>query len=330
MSVEASGLFMTSEQAAAQEKHFGHRYNGRYHMPLLPDEQGTKAGGDWVPWGVQSTTELVSAFAESRALNIWEQEQLLYGLFRNPSLMEEAALLFGRWQREGVDFSRIGDFPEVRRALTGGGKREVAEASIVGRAKQAAGANEARQAGTNRHTAWEHYCLTGEFIGTPDIIQQTQAVAKLLDGAGLEVLPGLCERVIRNTVVNAAGRFDNILRERPTGRLLMADLKTKRKAFWSYMEVDAQLAVYAHADYMLEWNAGQAQYVDGPVHHVDLNEGVVLHAPSTGTEPHLRRADLVAGWETAKLARVVTERRAAGKSAARLAESEWIPAHLRS
>ncbi len=329
---EESQLFGSGEEQGAggrppmHEREFGRRYNGRYKMPLLAGEEGTKScppGAEpWVPRGVQSTTEMVSAFAESRGLNIWQQEQMLYGLFRNPSLFEEACLLFAQWQRDGVDFADLKHHPEVRRVLTGGGNREANEVSIVGRAVQAAGANEARQAGTNRHTAWEHWCKTGEYIGTGEMQDQIRAMVELLERHHLEVIPDLTERVIRNTAVSAAGRFDNILLCQDTGRLLMADLKTKRKAFWTWMEVDAQLATYAHAQWMLDadWS-GVPTYVNGPAHHVDQKEGRVLVMPSNGEPPYLRRADLEYGWRVAQKAREIIDMRAYGKSAERMVES---------
>ncbi|HEU5282863.1 MAG TPA: hypothetical protein VFU53_03555, partial [Burkholderiales bacterium] len=64
-------------------------------------------------------------------------------------------------------------------------------------------------------------------------------------------------------------------------------------------------------------------YVPGPVHHVDLTEGVILHAPSDGAEPRLRRADLTRGWRALQLARQVCEVRSDGKSAGRERESYW-------
>ena len=331
-----SQLFQTQSQASGQpapeDKVFGHRYRGRYHLPLLPGESGTKScpvGVEpWVPYGVQSTTEMVSAFAESRGLNIWEQEQMLYGLYRSPSLAEEMTMLFQQWERDGVNFAEIGDYPHVRAALTGGSNREATETSIAGRAKQAAGANEAREKGNTRHQAWEHFTKTGELIGTPEMQRQIGAVAELLRVHHLELIPELSERVIRNTAVSAAGRFDNILLDQDTGRLLMADLKTKRKAHWTWMEVDGQLATYARADWMLETlrrtdDTIEARYTTGPMHHVDQAEGVVLCMPSNGDPAYLRRADLEYGWRVALKAREIIEMRAYGKSAARMADMHW-------
>ncbi len=349
---DVSQLFATASEASGQggrtsipgeEKVFGTRYNGRYHMPTLPDELGTKScppdARPWVPRGIMSVTTMMDGFEESRGLSIWEQEQFAFGLVRLPSLYEELCIAVHQWTTEGVDFRNISEYPHVRKAITGGNDKVAAEISIVGRAKQAAGANEYRQAGTNRHAAWEHRAKTGELIGTKEIQAQTLSVEALLAANNLRRVPGLSERVVRNVAVRAAGRFDDILEEFDpvTGRrlrLLIADLKTKRKAFRSWMAVDGQLATYARSEWMLDTHPAMSgvggqpldvKYVPGPVHHVDLTEGVVLQMPSDGAPPYLRRADLARGWEVAQLARRVHDERSYGKSAERHALAEWVP-----
>jgi hypothetical protein len=295
--------------------------NHRYHMPLLPGEQGVKSGGDWVPGGITRTTNLIGAFTESRALNIWEQEQALIGLALAPSLYEELVIRIHQAQRDGVDFSRLRDFPEVRLFLSGSPQHE--DECIVGRAKQAAGANEARQAGTNRHTAWEVRLTTGELIGTPAMQAQILSLEVLLKEKGLERISALSERTVRNTIYGCAGRFDDILLETATGRLLIADYKSKKRKFFSWVETDAQLAIYASAEYMVTEDS--QGYEDGPsALGVDQAEGVVLHVPSDGDKPYLRRADLARGRQIAELARRVVDERVYGKSAERHALSEWV------
>ncbi len=290
--------------------------NGRYKMPLLPGEQGVKSGGDWVPSGLQSMTNLAGSISETRALGIWERERSQIGLVLRPDLAERLSLAVNLARVEGVDLTRLKDYPELRAALE----------HIHEECKSAAGANAAREAGINRHTAWEHLSKTGTEIGTPQMNAENRTVRELLDAAGFEIIPELSERVVRNTAVDAAGRFDNIVLHRPTGRLIMADLKTKRGEFWGWMEIDAQLAGYAHADYMMEMTEGRPgdwHYIPGPLEHVDLTEGLVLHMPSDGSEPRLRRADLVEGWDVLRLARQVCNKRSYGKSVARKAESYW-------
>jgi hypothetical protein len=305
-------------------KVFGQRgANQRYHMPLLPGETPPKAkGADWVPWGVQSVTNLVGAFEDTRALSTWEQALALVGLALAPELHGEMVLIVHEAISRGVPYD-----DKTLRAMLAGYPGRAGE-SIIGRAKDIAKANAAAQRGTNAHRAWEHRGKTGELIGTDEHQRIVLETERLLEEAGLERVPGLSERVVRNVEVKAAGRFDDILLERSTGRLLMADLKTKSAAFYSWMTVDAQLAVYANAEYMLavddvdvhRWNE---HYVDGPKYLVDLTEGVILHVPSDGGQPRLERADLVQGWETAKLARAVVDHRAAGKSVERFNRSAW-------
>lgn len=304
----------------AQEREFGQVYNGKYRMPLLPGEVGTKNGqGDWVPYGVQRMTNLIGAISESAALGRWVLEQTLVGLVRNPSLYGELTLFVQQAEASGVDFRRLRDFPDAREALTGTWKDE--DSCLAGRARQAAGANEARQAGTNLHIAWEHRGKTGELIGTPQMREQILALEGLLRDAGLRRVPGLSERVVRNVALNAAGKFDDILIDERTGVLLPADLKTKSRPFFSWLELDAQLAGYARSEWMLRED--RQGYEPGPLHHVDLTRGVVLHVPSDGSPAYLRRADLERGWEIAKLCRRVLDERSYGKSAERKALSVW-------
>lgn len=301
------------------EKVFGHTYRGRYHLPRLPGDIPKKGHVPHEPRGMMRTTNLVGAFTETRALSVWEQEQGFIGLAKSISLYEQLVMDVQRWEREGVDFSRLRDFPEVRASLTG--TEQDSDNCYVGRAKQVAGANEAREQGTNRHTAWEHRALTGELIGTPAIQEQLLSLEALLLAARLERVPGLSERVIRNEAVGCAGKFDDVLRHMDTRELFMADLKTKKRKFFSWMEVDAQLAIYANAEWMLD-NEGRG-YVAGPRGVVNAERGVVLHVPSDGGTPCLRRADLVRGWKVARLAREVVDERAYGKSAEREALSHW-------
>lgn len=300
-----------------QEKAFGHTYNGRYHMPLLPGEEGVRSGGDWVPRGLMRMTNLVGAFEDTRALSIWEQAMGLIGLALSPELHEELVLIVHQARSAGVNFELLREHPDLRDLLAGKPHDQSSqEASVIGRAKTVAKAHAAAVKGTNRHTAWEHRGRTGELIGTSAVQQSTQAIEALLSEHRLVRVPGLSERIVRNVELGAVGKFDDILMSLDTGRLLMADLKTKQRPFYSFTTVDAQLAGYARAEWMLTED-GQG-YEPGPLHHVDQREGVILHVPSDGSRPHLDPADLVGGWENALLAAQVVERRSAGRRVERM------------
>jgi hypothetical protein len=316
--------------ADKEPKRFGNVYNGRYHMPCLPGEEGTKDAlkalactGEtpWVPYGLTRMTNVAGAFVDSEALSIWEMEQALFGLALDVSLYEEVCMLVRQMLRDGVDLQKMRDHPELRRIITGTWKER--DASIVGRAKHTAGANIARQKGINRHTAWQERGEFGTSIGTVDMHVEILAMEQLLEENHLERVPGLSERVVRNMEINAAGRFDDILVDTRTGEMFIADLKTKAREFFTWLEIDIQLAGYARAEWMLGPSLNGEPYSTGPRERVNQERGVVLHMPSDGAPPRLRRADLVRGWENAKLARRIMDERSYGRSAERFALAEW-------
>jgi len=322
-----SQLFASPSQVtpAKEVKAFGRAYRGRYHMPLLPGEQGVKSGGDWVPYGVMRTTNLAGALEDTRALNVWEQGMGLIGFALAPELYRELQALVLKAAAEGVDFEKLRDYPWLKEALAGAPHdQDKQEASLIGRAKVIAGGSAAAQRGTDDHDAWEHRAVTGDLSGTARSRGQVLRTEQLLAEAGLQRMPGLQERVIRNVALGAAGKFDDVLLELRTGRLLMADLKTKATRFYSRSAVDIQLAIYARAEWMLD-ESGQG-YEPGPLHHVDQCEGVILHVPSDGAPAQLERADLQEGWEDALLAKQIIERRSSGRSAERFRRAVWTPA----
>jgi hypothetical protein len=299
---------------------------GRYKMPPLDGDKVPKsvqAGMEpWVSGGIQSMTNLAASISDTKALGQWDREQVQIGTVLHPELTQELRTAVYAAKERGTDFTRVKDDPELRAQL----------GMLAERAKDISGANAARDAGIVRHDHWQERGESGGhvFSGTEQINGEMRALRQLLDAAGFEIIPDLVERTVRNLAVQAAGRFDNILMHRRTGRLLMADLKTKRGAvdggdpFWGWLEMDAQLAGYAYSEWMLRWrDDGEVTYVPGPREHVDLTEGVVLHMPSDGGEPRLRRADLVDGWRALQLAREVCTVRSRGKSAGRKAESWW-------
>jgi hypothetical protein len=297
---------------------------GRYKMPLLPGESGPKSGGDWVPRGVQSATNLAGAIVESRQLGIWDRERSQIGLALRPDLVERLSFATRKALAEGADFNERHTYKDL-----------AAELELIHKeAKQTAGGNAAAQAGTNRHDVWETAVGRDEssLFGTPQINAQIQALNELLERKGLKRVLGLQERTVRNVHLRAAGRFDDVLittRDIPfsaseggiirKGTLLMADLKTKKRAFWSWLEVRIQLAVYATAEYMLACDT----YVPGPKFHVSQDWGVIMRMPADGGAPELSRCNLRVGLAHAELARAVCDARSEGKSVAAHREAIW-------
>ena len=305
---------IAAEAAAAVGKIFGERYRGRYHMPLLPGEAGTKAGGDWVPYGVMSATNLAGAITDSRALSIWERERTQMGLALRPDLVEQLTYLVNSARAADVDLAELHATPA--------GKTLVSSlAEIHEHAKTAAGANAAATMGTNRHNVWEARALTGQLFGTPEINAQIMELEALLDREGLERVHGLQEKVVRNVELRAAGRFDDVVRSKRTGVLYLADLKTKRKPFFSWLESWIQQSVYATSEWMLD--DSRMNYVPGPKHHVSQTCAILLRMPSGGGAPYLEPVDLKAGRRWAHLARLVCDVRSEARSVHTSGVAEW-------
>lgn len=322
-------LDLQAGKASMADRPMGQRgEDGRYKMPLLPGEEGTKAAAlldrseQWVPRGTQSMTNLAASISDTRALGIWQMQQLAIGYGKGHTLRQTLAEMVAQAEIAEIDFQALKEAPHFRDALD----------ILNEEALTAAGANRARDEGTRMHDVWEQSNTSQLFTATDEDAKWLATLNALLDAADFEVIPELSERAVRNFAVQAAGRFDNILMHRKTGKLYMADLKTKKKPFWGFLEVDGQLSGYAHSEYMLTPDGtayeGGGQPGFGPIDHVDLERGVVLHMPSKpdkdgSQEPRLRVADLRAGWETMKLARRVCQARSAGQSAQRMAASWW-------
>lgn len=297
-----------------------HPTAGRYKMPAtLPGDASPKSvppGQDpWVSYGIQSMTNLAASISDTKALGIWETRQALIGIGLHPELAQELTIVVYRAKDAGVDFQDLRSHPDFGAELD----------AVIERAKDISGGNAARDAGIAMHDEWE---LRGTGQQGGAFSAQLDQLEQLLDAAGFDRVPELRERTVRNVTVNAAGRFDDILLHRKSGRLLMADLKSKRKKFWTWLEMDAQLAGYARSEHMLTPDGMTYEPGGGPIDYVDLTEGVILHMPSGPNEegkqePRLRRADLTRGWRALQLARQVCDVRSDGKSAGRERESYW-------
>ena len=325
-------LFGSPSEVGAVPKIFGQTYNGRYHMPLAPGESGPKSGGQYVSRGCMRATNASGALEDTRALSVWEQAMGLIGLVLEPKLYEELKGIVLRAVADGTDFEKLREYPALKEALAGTAHdQEKQEASVIGRAKAVAGANAASARGTADHDAWEKRAATGELTGTSRSRGQVLRTEQLLADAGLIRVPGYQERVVRNMALGGVtGRIDDVVMELATGRLLIADLKTKATKFYSRTAVDVQLAIYGRSELLLadtpspcglfapgEW------YEPGFLTQVDQTEGVIMHVPSDGVPAQLERADLVEGWDDALLAMRIIERRASGRGAGRLKRAMW-------
>jgi len=303
--VESDGIpWVTASEITEikETKVFGRVYNGRYWLPDVTDPLAWAPGSFGakpMPRGYMRTSNLISAYSELRALMHWEEEMLILGIEARPDLLAQLSVM----PRD--DNGRLA-YRDAR--------------SIIEQALQAAKADRWSIIGTAYHKALEVRLETGAIIGTPEIREGIAALEQYMRDCLFRPEPSLAERIVVNAKVKCAGRFDVPVWDYRNGPavLRMADLKTKRKEFWSVLEQRAQLAVYAYADGM--WDDERQCYVSMP--NFQLDWGVLLHLPqgpkaedSIAGIPALQRMDLVKGWETAQRAREVVDDRAESKSA---------------
>lgn len=265
---------------------------GRY---MLPWKDGSKKSR-----GFMRVSNLVSAYSDQFGLRMWELGEVLQGVAMAPELY--AQLLAARLHEM--------DKP-TRKAWV---------ESFIEHAKEASGGNAGSKFGSQRHAAveTEHAGLpTAHF--DPGTRRHLSLYTSALQRHGLTALPGMQERRVLVEELEVVGTLDNILTD-TAGTLFVGDLKTQKR-FWTWLEIKAQQATYAHGDAM--WDEGKGCWVEMPA--VSQEVALVLWMPrppepgteeAIGWEPHVDiwEVDIVAGWETAKRAYGVVKDRALAKS----------------
>lgn len=271
-------------------KKWGEVHNGRYHMPPVDEMQAYLPGydGKHKPRGYMRTTNLVSAYSDQRALQEWQIEMGLRGLAERFDLYERLKMMPEDATRK--DYVKFFE-----------------------QAKEVAKADEGARRGTARHDMMQLWLERGIGRGTPDMLSQLDAFHEAERAHYLKSVVGLTERIVVCEPLECSGRFDDVVKDYTTGELKIRDLKTQ-KAFWSVLEVRAQLAVYANATAM--WDDKQCCYVNPP--RMSLESGIIFWMPTkmpeSGPLVSVLEVDLVAGWKTAERAYEVVKDRSEARS----------------
>lgn len=276
---------------------------GRYMLPWRDGSHKTR--------GFQRVSNLVSAYSDQFGLRMWELGEVLQGVAMNPELY--ANLLQA-------------NLPAMDRAT-----RKAWVEEFIEHAKEASGGNFGSKFGQQRHAVVEahHAGLPLGYVGA-DTRRHLSLYAAALKRNGLVALPGMQERRVLVESLEVVGTLDNVLGQACSHNPLepcnecfnegwtnpvIADLKTQRK-FWTWLEIGAQLACYAHGDAM--WDTASGTWVDMP-HGIAQDIALVLWMPreTDDGEPRVDvwEVDIVAGWETAQNAYRVVKDRATAKSA---------------
>lgn len=259
-------------------------------------------------------TNLVSAFSDQRALQLWLERMTLLGLLAH----------------EGTVFDEMAAMPDEE--LT----PEVLE-RFGEKARLAAGAEAGARRGTARHRVLEAYLDTGAIGGHRRMQLQMDQLLEEMDKHDLEFLPGWQERVIWHPIAGGVmGRMDARVMCRLTGQVGVFDLKTQKR-FWTYQEICGQLCGYDSAAWVWEGPEGPGgrwaeyqpdepdQFSRSDVYHNDLigreggmcaskRVGIIAHMPSDGGRVQLHEVDLEYGAEVLAEAARVVNLRSRGKS----------------
>jgi hypothetical protein len=273
------------ETPAAQQGGIVRR--GRY---MLPNRDGSPRGRGWM-----RVSNLVAAYSDQFALRMWEIEHALRGM----AIAQETGHIdlltwVARWDAMTSQERKhdVEELLERLKAVTGadagakhGNQRHAAVEGVLPAARQ--------DAGTRRHLS-----LYQDAMDRHQLIEQD----------------GCQERIILCEALEVCGRIDNIMWDQVHGCFRIADLKTQRR-FWSWLEIKAQLACYAHADAM--WDETAGEWVDMP-RMVAQDRALVLWMPreTDDGEPRVDvyEVDIEAGWKTARRAYEVIRDRSLAKS----------------
>jgi len=217
-------------------------------------------------------TNFAKSIQETDNLQRWAERMVVKGLGERPDLVAQAAKLT----------------VEDRNALE----------HVAKEAKSAAGAWKRAGYGIALHSMTERVDrgdLDPAKAGPP-WGSLLRAYVDVLRKSQVEILPQYVERTVVVKKYKVAGTFDRIVRM-PSGELWIADLKTGRDLKWSWGEIAIQLALYANADAMYDFETGQ--FADMP--KVNQEQALVIHLPVEGTVAAVYRINIAHGWKGAEL-----------------------------
>jgi hypothetical protein len=255
---------------------------GRY---LLPDPE-TGAQKAWT-----RVSTVARTLADEYHLGLWAQRMAIKGLAARPDLIAAAAAADAETDRDTLD-------------------------SIVTQAKDVAGSRAGANMGTALHS-FTHRLDRGEALADlrapAPLDADLAAYAVALREGGYGTYRSWIERVVVLPELGIAGTFDRILSQLPgQGKhpeLTIADLKTGRTLEYSWLEMEMQLACYAHG--ALLWDPVARTYAPMPA--VDLARGLIIHLPVGRAAPQIYGVDLVKGWANVQLAMAVRAARTASR-----------------
>lgn len=266
MTADADPFASPSQLAAQHDEDPARITGGRYRLPELTvsDESSDEGvirrlitGAGPKRGGRQRVTTLVKAIGDARALDLWHQRQLLYGIAKRHDLFDLLCSIVS------TTFDPVILKNELDR--------------LAGLVLAAAGADEGATLGTAFHGFTEAQDLGLMHYARKVWHGKLKNYRDGLQAQGLVPVTEYVERIVVVERYNLAGTLDRILADDIGGGFVIGDLKSQKK-FWTWLEIAAQLAAYAMADAM--WDRATMRFVDMPP--VSQDEAVVAWMPIHG------------------------------------------------
>lgn len=278
--------FVLAKKAVDDDQPVTERFDGKNRY-LIPDPDNPDNTIAWT-----RATNLAKVLSETEALQRWAERMVAVGMSQRQDLLVQAQAI-----EDPTDY-------ESRKTLD----------RISKAAKEAAGAWSRANQGTSLHSLTERVDL-GD-LDPADIEAPwgplVRAYVAAMTSNRIRIRPEYIERTVVIKRFKVAGTFDRIV-EMPNGQLWIADLKTGRTLDWSWGEIAIQLALYANADVIYDFE--QEQFV--PMPEVNQEQALIMHMPVEGTGCTLYRVNITHGWAAALLGEQVKNWR---KNAKKLAE----------
>lgn len=194
---------------------------GRYRFPPPPGV--TTKQETWM-----RATNLVGAFSDQRALQLWMERMTLLGLLSNDGVLFDELAVSGVEEMEpAAQRDWLEEFAKKCRVVVGG--------------------DSGARKGTARHDMLDHYISTGERRGHRKMLLQLESLQEALERHELDIIPDTNETHLWHPANGGiVGRRDCLVMCRRTGGIGLLDLKTQEK-FWTYQEHAGQQALYFDA-----------------------------------------------------------------------------------
>jgi hypothetical protein len=176
----------------------------------------------------------------------------------------------------------------IASALAAGDDRKTLN-GLVEQAKEAGGATIRRDLGTAVHKFLELACADPTYNVPEPYTADVAAILAAIDGAGFVVEVEFSEKILVVDSIGVAGMCDLVLRNRHTGELFVADLKTGSSVKYGVLGFCCQLTTYAIADNIYIQGAAKDGSDDRrlPAPDVSRTRGIIIHC-----EPGSGHADL--------------------------------------